>query len=289
MLVSESPVLPSKNSRDLSKIMRRFNEEKKMNWKRNNLEKYSSQRKMLSLDSVMEKNFLSAVQVEKCWGMITLDAVNTKERFGADFVVVIDVSASMNVDQKLYFVKQSVRFLLERLGEEHRFALIVFNHNVTVVCELLYCDDENKNNIMSMVDSLEASGSTNISDALLCAAEMLRNREDSERISSVMLITDGLCNRGLTGEETVAALTDISLPEGCVCNTFGFGEEHDSKSLHTIALNTHGVYYYVERSDLIPDIFNESVNDILDTVAKKRHSRTKGSGWSQNNSPSRTS
>eukprot|EP01129_Flabellula_baltica_P002001 TRINITY_DN1187_c0_g1_i1.p2 TRINITY_DN1187_c0_g1~~TRINITY_DN1187_c0_g1_i1.p2 ORF type:complete len:474 (-),score=94.01 TRINITY_DN1187_c0_g1_i1:1968-3389(-) len=229
-----------------------------------------SREKYFRCGMVLESERFVVDQVHKCWGMISLDAIDqeVEEMFGVDFVVVVDVSASMNVDMKLNHVKKAIGCLLEGLGRQHRVALITFNHDVNVLCPLLNCDEDNKKYIEDITSDLVASGSTNIIDALLAATKMLRQREDTNRISSVMLVTDGLTNRGMTGEETIESLNDIVLPSGCVCNTFGFGEEHDSMSLHTIALKTQGMYYYVEEYESIPDVFSDCVDSLLATVAR---------------------
>jgi len=99
----------------------------------------------------------------------------------------------------------------------------------------------------------------------------LNEREEStkNRISSLILITDGLSNAGLSGEETLSSLNEINIPNGCIMNTFGFGEDHDSKLLHAIALKTQGVYYYVPSKNEINAIFGECVHSILSTRASK--------------------
>ena len=87
--------------------------------------------------------------------------------------------------------------------------------------------------LKELLEGIDGSGSTNITDAIFEAAKILNQREDQSRISSILLITDGLSNRGLGGDESLSSLSQISLPEGCTCNTFGVGDEHDSKTLHS--------------------------------------------------------
>jgi len=93
--------------------------------------------------------------------------------------------------------------------------------------------------------------------------------ETLNRISSLILITDGLSNAGLTSEEIKLSLKNMILPSGCVFNTFGFGTDHDSKLLNAIALKTQGNYYYVPSRDDINGIFGECVHGLLSTRASK--------------------
>jgi len=74
-----------------------------------------------------------------------------------------------------------------------------------------------------------------------------------------LFITDGLSNVGLSSEETLETIRRITLPTNCVFNTFGFGEEHDSKLLLGIALKTQGSYYYVKSSEELSSVFNKCI------------------------------
>jgi len=72
---------------------------------------------------------------------------------------------------------------------------------------------------------------------------------------------------GLSTKELLQSLDDICLPPGCVLNTFGFGQDHDSKLLHTLSFKAQGLYYYLESADDIPATFGQCVDGILSTRA----------------------
>eukprot|EP01129_Flabellula_baltica_P016167 TRINITY_DN8490_c0_g1_i1.p1 TRINITY_DN8490_c0_g1~~TRINITY_DN8490_c0_g1_i1.p1 ORF type:complete len:480 (-),score=69.98 TRINITY_DN8490_c0_g1_i1:37-1476(-) len=222
---------------------------------------------LVYVDTVVEAAGFEYGNVHKCWGMVSLNGCGDVPGFAVDFVVLIDMSASMIVDNKLNVVKECLLYLLGKLSSKHRITIICFNHTVTELCSLLYCTEETRDYIKDLFDSIEPSGSTNISEALFMASEILASRVE-ERVSSLMLITDGISNRGLTREETIRTLQDLSLPDGCICNTFGFGEDHDSKLLHAIALKTQGMYYYVQSPEFISSVLENCVNEILETVVK---------------------
>jgi len=175
----------------------------------------------------------------------------------------------MRVDAKLSFVQATIQYLLSVLDENQTFSLVTFNHEVQVLTSLLPCTKENKRAIMSMVEGLQATGSTNISGALFESTKILNSRglAEENRISTLMLFSDGLSTRGLSTAATLSSLDKVRLPAGCVFNTFGFGPNQDSKLLHAIALKAQGVYYYVETLEAIPATFGECVAGILSTRA----------------------
>lgn len=194
----------------------------------------------LSLETQLEHGSLRYNSIHKTWGVVTLRSSSHPCRSSppADFVIAIDISASMRVNSKLAFVQATIEYLLSVLDENQTFSLVTFNHEVEVLATLLPCVEENKEKIMTLVHGLQATGSTNISGALFESTKILNSRGVAEenRISTVMLFTDGLSTRGLSTAATLNSLDTIKLPLGCVFNTFGFGPDQDSKLLHAISL-----------------------------------------------------
>jgi len=225
----------------------------------------------LSLETQLEHCSLRFNAIHKTWGLVTLrtNEPHTASRPPADFVIAIDVSASMRDDAKLAFVQATIEYLLSVLDENQTFSLVTFNHEVRVLATLLKCVAENKAHVMNLVNGLQATGSTNIGGALEASSQILTSRGSTaeSRISTVMLFTDGLSTRGLSTAETLRSLDTIRLPPGCVFNTFGFGPDQDSQLLHAIALKAQGVYYYIETREAIPSTFGECVAGILSTRA----------------------
>jgi hypothetical protein len=224
----------------------------------------------VTLTHHLENTSLKYNTTHKMWNVINIqikdDLFNLES---IDIVIIVDISASMMMDEKLSFVQASLDYLLNQLNEGHQLSLIVFNHEVTLLSPLVRCTEQNKNIILSKVQNLEASGSTNIKDAIITGIDILSKREDRERISSVVLITDGLYNTGISNDEcNLSSLGDLNFPKNCIFNTFGFGPDHDSKYLHDIALKTQGAYYYVPSKNEINTTFGECIHSILSTRIK---------------------
>jgi len=215
----------------------------------------------LKMDCHVEKTSLKYNTTHKMWNLIQFQADDDNDLYldNIDLVIIVDISASMIMDEKLLFVQASLEYLLNQLNDGHRLAVVVFNHEVSVVSPLVNCTDENKVIISEKVKKLQASGSTNINEAIQVGTNILLERGDVERISSVLLITDGLSNAGTNFG------VNINIPKNCIFNTFGFGADHDSKFLHKIAFQTQGVYYYVPSKNEINTTFGECIHSILTT------------------------
>jgi Mg-chelatase subunit ChlD len=78
---------------------------------------------------------------------------------GIDFVIVIDHSASMRLSHKLAFVQATIEYLISKLNEAHRFCLIKFNQEVSMVTNgLLAMTTENKQKSRSLLHDIKPQG-----------------------------------------------------------------------------------------------------------------------------------
>lgn len=230
----------------------------------------------LSISTLTESRELASGNIHKIWCSVQIEALKKKEpqqktQTHIDFIVVIDHSSSMRMNNKLAFVKATIQYLVEQLSESHRFCLIEFNHEVNMVTEgLLAMNDDNKKVVLENLKRIRPEGSTNISEALFTAINILKQRPSNEsaRISSVMLFTDGLANAGLRGNKFINEITAMTVPPGLTISTFGYGVDHDSKMLQNISFcSKGGVYYYIETTESIGATFGECLAGILSTVA----------------------
>ena len=205
--------------------------------------------------------------------------VNPGFQIGIDFVVVIDHSSSMKLNNKLAYVQATIEYLISELREWHRFGLIQFNQDSQVLSPLVEMTPENKSDILRKLRTIKAEGSTNLSQPLIQAISELHHRagNDRFRISSIMLFTDGLANTGLKGSGLVNKLLDMKIPAGLTINTFGYGSDHDSSTLQSIALASKGgVYHYIESPEIIASTFGECVSAMTNTAAHNIDVRIQG-------------
>ena len=110
---------------------------------------------------------------------IVSEEMNEKTSY-AELICVIDVSGSM-VGEKIKLVKQSLKVLLELMGEQDKLGLVLFNHQSQKLLDLTYTTKENKKNIISLIDSIQAGGGTYILGGLEIAVNMLKSSSKEER------------------------------------------------------------------------------------------------------------
>lgn len=157
-----------------------------------------------------------------------------------DVVLVLDTSGSM-AGQKLDQAKQALRFILDRLNANDRFALITFNTSVTRLRDGLL-PAERREVAHRFVDGLQATGGTNINDALLEAMKGI----DPERPTVVIFLTDGLPTAGVINTGKIVDNVGAVTPASVRLFTFGVGYDVNTALLDTLAANQRGASAYVK-------------------------------------------
>jgi Ca-activated chloride channel homolog len=112
---------------------------------------------------------------------------------GADYIFVLDKSGSM--DSKIGILAKGVVSALGKMSPKDRFRIIAFDDNATEVTNgWVSATPENVKKWADDVVALRADNSTNLYDAIALAMKTARN---DDRVTSVILVTDGVTNTGI--------------------------------------------------------------------------------------------
>lgn len=170
-------------------------------------------------------------------------------------LLLVDVSGSMNVDNKLDAARNAALSYVNTSREIDRIGLTAFNTQVTVVQEIT----TDKDLVRAGIESLEGIYDTSMLDALMQGISQLKD-ESGRR--AIILMTDGLDNQS---QSTLEELLQELEPQDVSVSTIGFGNrEHDQEAmsavneemLEVIASAGGGVYSYAEDGESLQEIYN---------------------------------
>lgn len=242
----------------------------------------------LSLSFSLERNSVHFGVVERLWLNANISANLPEGQTEPDpltFLLLIDTSGSMKADQKFITMLSTIEFLIDQLDDKCRLGIITFNSIVQFVTSdlggvegdldsaegLVELTDWNKSLIRDKLRTLQPEGSTNLSDAIKMALDVLYQRNDKSKRTTIMLFTDGLPNVGKIGNDLRQFLDSLQNSD-CLndvkIHTFGFGLDHDSRLLTKILLLSRdcGLYHYIENTSQIATTFAICLGSILSTV-----------------------
>src|SRR5690606_6155304 len=104
-------------------------------------------------------------------------------------------------------------------------------------------------NYAGFINSLEALGGTNISQALLEAV----NQADGERPVTILFLTDGLATEGIVETPLLLDTVQQAAPASTRLFAFGVGDDVDTLLLDSLAQNHRGATTYVRPGQAIDE------------------------------------
>jgi Ca-activated chloride channel family protein len=163
----------------------------------------------------------------------------------SNLVFLIDVSGSMNADNKLALVKESLKVLINQLRDEDRISIVVYAGAVGLV--LPSTPGSKKQTIINALDKLESGGSTAGGAGIQLAYKTATANFIKGGNNRVILATDGDFNVGSSSDSDMQALIEDKRKSGVflTCLGYGMGNYKDSK-MEILADKGNGNYAYID-------------------------------------------
>ena len=191
-----------------------------------------------------------------------------------NIAIVIDRSGSMNEKKKLEYVKRAVDYILEQVKEDDYVSIVTYNDYVNVLQRSQHIT--NIYDLQDKIYDIKADGYTNLSEGMFEGYDQVNNTYSRGYVNRVLLLTDGLANRGITDDyELSKKVRDKNRRDGITISTFGVGNDFNENLLTDIADYGKGNYYYINNSTKIPDIFAQELKGVRSLVAEATKVRIK--------------
>jgi Mg-chelatase subunit ChlD len=195
------------------------------------------------------------------------------QRNATHTIILLDVSGSMEYNDKLNNVKKSLNFLIKFLQPNDRLTLITFNSMSQIQIQNMNVTPEYIATFQHLINTIRAEGGTNLSSGLLNVKSVLeRCASDNIDISKtgLIILTDGHMNEGLKRSDDILRIIEsvkVYLPSLTI-TTIGYNEDHNAELLKSIAVNGGGSYNIVNNSDQVATVFGEILGGLMTTVVQ---------------------
>ncbi|CAK4529870.1 unnamed protein product, partial [Aphanomyces euteiches] len=199
-------------------------------------------------------------------------SVDDDQRKPIDVVVVLDRSRSMG-RSKLGLCKKTIEFLATQLTAQDRMGIVTYHSLVETTFALTRMTADGKDFLSQRLDAIVTDAGTNLSSGLFAgiAAVQDPNRPDNKEhnpVKSVLLLTDGEANKGVTDPTEFSYLLQKWLGPQESVHTFGYGSDHDATLLGQLADIGRGSYYFVQNVDGVALAFANCLGGLLSVVAQ---------------------
>ncbi len=190
-----------------------------------------------------------------------------ENRKDATLIFVIDVSGSMDMENRLGLVKQALRLLVGELREADEVGIVVYGSQGRAV--LQPTSAANQEAILQAIDALYSEGSTNAEEGLAIGYRMAAEALRPGRITRIILCSDGVANVGNTGPESILRTIRENVDQGITLSTVGFGMgNYNDVLLEQLADDGDGNYYYVDTLSEARRVFVENLTGTLQVIAR---------------------
>jgi autotransporter-associated beta strand protein len=185
----------------------------------------------------------------------------------SNLVFLVDVSGSMNSEDKLALVQRSLRMLAERLGESDRVSLVTYAGGTEVV--LPSTNGMQKADIIASIERLKAGGSTAGSAGIKLAYEQAVSGFIQGGVNRVILCTDGDFNVGISDPKELEGFITEKARSGVFLSVLGFGTGNlKDRTMETLADKGNGNYAYIDSVSEARKVLVEQMQGTLVTIAK---------------------
>lgn len=163
----------------------------------------------------------------------------------SNMIFLIDVSGSMNQENKLPLLKKSMLMLVDQMSATDRIGIVVYAGCDRVV--LPPTPGSRKQEIINAINSLGAGGSTHASSGIKTAYQLAEQTFMPQGNNRVILASDGDFNVGVTSRDELKQLIETKRKTGVYLTVLGFGmgNYHDD-TMEILADAGNGNYAYID-------------------------------------------
>jgi Ca-activated chloride channel family protein len=187
-----------------------------------------------------------------------------RRRDPARLQVVLDRSGSMGSGQ-LVTALQAIDSLTSRLGADDVFGLVVFDDQVQVAVPSGPVGDGSE--IRQVLHQIRPGGTTNLGGGLLRGIQECGRTADG-RASTLVLLSDGHANRGITDHGQLGDFAAGAGSDGITISTIGIGGGYDEDLLEAISRGANGNSHFAENGDEAGGHLASEVDGLLEQVAQ---------------------
>ncbi len=236
----------------------------------------------LEIECLAGNRFAYAPEVTRDHALVVLKSGGQQigRRAPLNICLVIDRSGSME-GEPLTYVKHACSYVVDMLEPNDILSIVTFEEQVDVLMPARRVI--NKALVKEHINRLEVGNTTNLYDGLVAGCMQIASvlHQTPGYVNRVLLLTDGEPTVGLKDYNSIIQQVGDQKAKGISITALGFGGEYNEELMAGIARKSGGNYYYIQRPDLLPEVFRRELETLMTIVAKNVRVRFHLSKWVQ--------
>jgi Ca-activated chloride channel family protein len=196
------------------------------------------------------------------------DVLEQTSRPQVNLAIVLDRSGSMR-GEKIARAKEAAIMAIGMLNSDDIVSVVTYDDVVNVVVPATKLTD--KETIYSSIRAISDGGRTALFAGVSKGASEVRKFLDSNRVSRVILLSDGLANLGPSTPSELGQLGHSLSKEGISVTTIGLGLGYNEDLMTQLAGMSDGNHAFVQNYSDLTKIFAAEFNTALTVVANQLH------------------
>lgn len=178
---------------------------------------------------------------------------NSTSRRPINLSLVLDRSGSMS-GSPIRNAINAAQQLVEYLTPEDYLSVVIYDDVAETLLPPQLVEDQA--NIKKALGKIRTRGITNLSGGWLMGCDLVKSQQTSEKLNRVLLLTDGLANRGITEPQVLIKTAKEKAEAGIITTTLGFGNRFNEDLLIGIADAAEGNFYFIQSADDAANVFS---------------------------------
>jgi len=180
-----------------------------------------------------------------------------------NLALLVDTSGSME-GKAIADARAASLALIGSLAPEDRIAVVVFDSKAETLLPSTRLDDADAKDLRKKIESMKATGTTDMADGLRMAIHEVIAHLDREGVNRVVLVGDGVPNE----DREILPLVAQAAAQGVSVTALGLGDDYDETLMGRIAQQSGGRFFYVQDSSKVASFFSEEVTRLHKVVAR---------------------
>ncbi len=187
------------------------------------------------------------------------------QRTPLNVALVLDRSGSMS-GEKIEKTKEAAIAFVNRLKDDDIVSIITYDDRINVL--LAATKLHNRQSVIQKIRQIRPGGSTALYAGVTAGAQELRKFADKKRVSRIILLSDGIANKGPSTPSALADLGAKLIREGFSVTTLGLGDGYNEDLMTQLAAKSDGNHKFLRTTEDIRKFFNKELGVIGAIVAR---------------------
>ena len=193
--------------------------------------------------------------------------VGWDQRKPVNLTFLVDTSGSMQSDDKLGLVKDTLTMLTRELEDGDRVAIVAYAGSAGLVLPPTPMSE--KDDVLDAVERLTAGGSTAMGAGIELAYAQADAAYRSGSVNRVIICSDGDANVGVTSHEALTELIGTYAEKGITLTTVGYGQgNYQDTMMERLANDGDGNYFYIDSELEARRVFVDRLTSTMEVIAK---------------------